>query len=88
MTQKLKVVKRDGSLEEFNPAKIARVVQAAGLTPAQAGLLSQKVAEWASGLGKSQIPSRQIGDKVLEELKEVSKYAADLFEWYGKTKKK
>ena len=35
----IKVIKRDGRIEDLQPEKIARVVQAAGLTPQQAEAL-------------------------------------------------
>lgn len=88
MTQKLNVLKRDGSIEEFSPDKIARVTQAAGLESDQAKLLADKVTEFASSNGENPIPSSKIRDKVVEELTKVNKYAADLFTWYEKTKKR
>ena len=86
MAEKLKVLKRDGSFEEFDPGKIARVATAAGLKVDQAQELSARVAKWVNGLGQEMVSSLKIRDKVLEELRKVNKYAADLYEWYGKTK--
>lgn len=80
------VVKRNGSLEEFDVAKIARVTQAAGLEEEQAKVLAKKVGDFFSKLPQTQISSLQIRDKVAEELKEVNSRAADLFSWYEKTK--
>ena len=88
MKPRIKVLKRDKTLEEFNPKKIARVVHAAGLTEQQATKLAQTVANWVSNLGDEQISTLQIRDKVVRELKNVNKYAANLFEWYEKTKER
>ena len=87
MVKIIKVLKRDGSTEEFSPAKIIRVVQAAGLKPEQAKNLSQKVNQWAKSLKQNPASSLKIRNKVLAELKKVNQHAANLFEWYEKTKK-
>lgn len=84
----LKVVKRDGSLEDFDQNKIARVVTAAGLDPEAAYKLAEAVAVWAKSLGQNQITTATLRDKVVEELQKVNKYAANLFVWYEKTKDK
>lgn len=85
--KKIMIIKSDGSTEEFQPAKITRVVMSAGLSDEQAKQLSQNVAEWVNIQADGQITTSQIRDKVLEGLKKVSAYAAGLFEWYEKTKK-
>lgn len=81
----LKVAKKDGSVEDFDQNKIARVVTAAGLDPEKAYKLAQVVAKWAEEQG-NQVTTAQLRDKVIEELTKVNKYAADLFVWYEKTK--
>jgi len=81
------VLKRDGSIEEFQPEKIARVVKAAGLSEEQAKTLAQNVTDWANSQEQEKITILQIRDRVLEELKKVNAYAAGLFKWYEKTKK-
>ena len=81
-----KVIKRDKSEEPFDQEKIIRVVKAAGLTNTQAKELADYVSNWARG--KDKITSLEIRDKVLHKLKELNKYAADMFEWYQKTKDK
>ena len=87
MVQKIKVLKRDGSTEEFDPQKIARVTQAAGLEAGQAKDLSKKVDQWIKGLKQNLVSSLKIRSKVLAELNRVNQYAANFFEWYEKTKK-
>lgn len=87
---KLEVVKRNGSTEDFQPEKIARVVKAAGLTFRQSQILGSRLAEWASEQQKTKkqtkITTIEIRDKVIEELQKVSLHAANLFTWYEKTK--
>lgn len=84
--KKVTVLKRDGSIEEFQPTKIARVVKAAGLTEERGDALAKNVAEWAQNQEQDQISTLQIRNKVLEELEKVNAYAAGLFKWYEKTK--
>lgn len=80
------VIKRDGSIEKFSVINIARVVQAAGLTPDQAKAFAEKMARWAKEQNAPSLTSLQIRDKVLEELRLVNQHAADLYEWYQQTK--
>jgi transcriptional regulator NrdR family protein len=82
----MKVVKRNGSIEDFDPAKIERVVIAAGLSPEKALELSQKVSDSFSG--QNEVSSIEIRDEVLFALKEMDQYAANMFDWYQKTKEK
>jgi len=81
---KIKVIKRDKSLEDFDKNKIARVTEAAGLKPDQAKKAANLVKKWAEDKKEPQIKSGQIRVKVIEELRKVNRYAADLFEWYKK----
>lgn len=85
---KIEVIKRDGGLEEFQPQKIARVTTAAGLTTEEARVLEDKLKQWVYDSKKNPISTKEIRDKVVEELQKVNKYAADLFVWYEKTKEK
>jgi len=80
------VMKRDGSKEVFDPAKITRVVTAAGLNSSEAAKLTKSVGDWIRKQNKQLISSLKIRDKVLQELKLVDEYAAGLFEWYQSTK--
>lgn len=82
----MKVVKRNGSIEDFDLAKIERVVIAAGLSPEKASELSQKVS--VSFSGQNEVNSIEIRDEVLSALKEMDQYAANMFDWYQKTKEK
>ena len=88
MEKKIKVLKRDGSTEDFDSQKIVRVVIVAGLKPDQAQELLIKINQWVSDLEKETVSSLEIRDKVLQELKKVNDYAANLYEWYEKNKGK
>ncbi len=84
----IKVIKRDGSSEFFHPTKIEKVVKAAGLTEKQAKKLTQNVTLWVKSQGEKIITTREIRDKVVEELLKADKYAHDLYVWYEQTKDK
>ncbi|MFH2021965.1 MAG: ATP cone domain-containing protein [Patescibacteria group bacterium] len=88
MNENIKVLKRDGSLENFNQEKIHLVTKAAGLTEEQAKNLTKKAVDWVFSTGKSTVSSLDIRLKVAAMLKEISEYSAGLYEWYEKTKKK
>ncbi len=82
----MKVIKRNGSTEEFDLAKIERVVIAAGLSPESATTLSTAVS--SAFKDKLELTSLQIRDEVLKQLKLMDQYAANMFDWYQKTKEK
>lgn len=86
MKNNVKVIKRDGSLEDFDPHKIARVVKATGIDGTKHEEIAQKVAEEIYAQKKEKVTSLEIRNLVLTELKKVSQYASGLFEWYEKTK--
>jgi transcriptional repressor NrdR len=77
------VVKRDGRREEFDPDKLAvGVRKACAKRPismeALERLVDQVEAE-VQNMGKAEIPSRVIGDMVMERLKELDELAYILF---------
>ncbi len=80
------VIKKDGSIEDYNPQKITKVVIAAGLYPDQANILSTNITNWLKEKNLSKVTSIQIKNQVIEELKKINQYAAGLFTWYEKTK--
>ncbi len=82
------VVKRDGSREPYDPEKIDRVVVAAGVTPDQATELVARMSAWLKNKNVNEISSLELRDKVIEELRNTDSYAANMFEWYQKTKEK
>lgn len=86
MSRKIKVVKRDGSLENFDNKKIIKVLKAAGLAENKSRLVAKKVEVLFKTSAKEQISSLEIKDKILDELKQVNQYIASLFDWYEKSK--
>ncbi len=82
------VIKRDGSTEDYDEAKIIRVVTAAGLSPDQAHTLASTTTKWIKENNFSTFSSLTIRDKILVELKKTNIQAANLFSWYEKTKEK
>lgn len=86
MEKNVVIIKRDGSTENFDKNKIAKVVKAAGLNDSQAAILSENIYAWGEQSGKEKITSLEIRDKVLEQLKIIDGNAAGLYEWYEKTK--
>lgn len=78
------VVKRDGSKELFDAAKITRVVIAAGLDQSKASLLTEDVVNQLKN--QPEVTSLQIRDLVSTRLRAVDQYAAGLYDWYQKTK--
>ena len=83
---KFQVIKKDGTLEDFEKGKIERVTTAAGLSQEQAKKLASEIEKWAETSGKNQITTLQIRNQVLLELKGLNEFAANAFVWYEKTK--
>jgi transcriptional regulator NrdR family protein len=82
----IKVIKRDGSHEGFDPEKIRRVALATGLTQEQTSQLVDEVTRKVEETGKAEITSREIRKYVTEELRKISEYAYGLYVWYEKSK--
>ena len=83
---KFQVVKKGGTLEDFEKDKIERVITAAGLSQEQAKKLASDIEKWVETSGKNQIAVLQIRDQVLRELNNLNQFAANAFVWYEKTK--
>ena len=83
---KFQVIKKDGTLEDFEKGKIERVTLAAGLSQEQAEKLASDVEKWAKSTGRKKITTLQIRDEVVPELKKLNKFAYNAFVWYQKTK--
>jgi len=82
------IVKRDSRLELYDPNKIIRVSQAAGLTEEQSKKLVEKISSWLHSLSLEQLHSTKLRDKMVEEMHLLNKSAAHMFSWYQKTKEK
>jgi len=79
----LMVVKRDGRREEFDPEKLARGIRRAcakrPISMAELERLVDQIESQVHRMGKAEIPSRVIGDMVMERLKELDELAYILF---------
>lgn len=82
----IQIIKRDGTKEPYDEEKIIRVVKAAGLDDEKSIELAHAVTQKLQGTNIEDVTSIRIRDIVLEELKIMDQYAANLFEWYQKTK--
>lgn len=82
----IKVIKRDGKIEDFDKKKIAKIAVATGLYPEKAKALANKVESRIKEMKVSNIKSTDIRDLVSEELQLADKYASGLYTWYEKTK--
>jgi transcriptional regulator NrdR family protein len=80
------IVKHDSRLELYDPKKISRVSQAAGLTQEQATKLVDHISAWVHSLNLEQLHSHKLRDKIIEKMHELNKNAARMFTWYQKTK--
>ena len=83
---KFQVIKKGGTLEDFEKGKIEMVTIAAGLSRQQAKKLADDIEKWAGTSGKNQITTLQIRNQVLSELGKINEFAANAFLWYEKTK--
>lgn len=79
------ILKRDGSIEKFDKAKIQRIASASGLSEEDTNSITNKVSTMVT---KSVTPvsSLKIRLLILSEMIKVDEYAAGLYEWYEKNK--
>jgi transcriptional repressor NrdR len=77
------VVKRDGRREEFDPDKLAMGVRKAcakrPISMEDLEKLVDQVESEVQRMGKAEVPSRVVGDLVMERLKELDELAYILF---------
>ncbi len=85
---KIKVVKRDKELADYDSIKIKKIVVAAGLTEKEADGLCKTIDKWLGKLDKKQVTSLQIRDQVLVEIQKINEQVARKFIWYEKYKDK
>jgi len=78
------VVKRDGTVEDFDGNKISRVCEALGLSPSQVDVLIKNVSLRVAKLPGDRVSSNQIRDFVINELKDINDYTAEQYLWYHK----
>ncbi len=87
MDLKIKVKKRDNTLQDYDPKKIERVSHAAGVDAQTSQKIAGFITDW---LRESQIQvsisSLKLRDLVATELKKVNDNAYNLYVWYEQTK--
>ena len=84
----LKLKKRDGKVEDYEPGKIGRVVIACGLEANTAEKLVQEVNFWAKQFEGQTITSLQIRDKIIELLPKYNEYSFKQYTWWESYKDK
>jgi len=82
----IQIIKRDGVKEEFNEAKVVKVVIAAGLKTEQAIELAKKITQWAIEQNNPNLTTLDIKNQVSKELHMIDDSAAELYDWYESTK--
>jgi transcriptional regulator NrdR family protein len=87
-TKNIKITKKDGSKEMFDPKKIERVLNAAGLNDKQTKYVTEKIIEWVKNNKEFEVSSQDIRKKVYQELQAVDEYTANFYKWYKKTEGK
>ncbi|OGM20118.1 hypothetical protein A2714_00970 [Candidatus Woesebacteria bacterium RIFCSPHIGHO2_01_FULL_38_9] len=88
LSNTIKVVKRNGKVEDYNQEKIVRVLKVSGLTEDEAKKLASSVTTWLNESKKDKVTSLQIRDKVVVEIQKVNKVAADKYISYERYKDK
>jgi len=88
MEKKILVIKRNGSIEPYDPEKIVRVITAAGLRPIDASELARTITDWIEKQGVFEVTTIQIRDQIFKELEKVDRHASGLFAWYQNLKDK
>jgi transcriptional repressor NrdR len=83
----ISVIKRDGTREAFEPAKLTRVLKAAWCDDPRAAELTELISQRIQDLGEKVIKSTTIRDIVLEELKKADKQAYNFYRWYQDTQR-
>ncbi len=83
-----KVEKRDGTLEDYDPEKIKKVVLAAGLLEDKAKELVTAVNAWAMNYDKEVVDSILVRDRILIEIQKLDEYVAKEFSDYQRYKDK
>jgi transcriptional regulator NrdR family protein len=80
----LKILKRDGTMEDFDRSKLVGGLLKAGATPAEADNVTGQVESWANGLNLEVVSSTDVWKKVIEALKAINPGAGTAYETYRK----
>jgi len=84
----VKVIKRDGTEDKYDPEKVERVVKASGLDEENSKKLSSLITNWIKDQKFTHLTSLQIRDRVVMEIQKMDKAAAHKYIWYEKYKDK
>jgi transcriptional regulator NrdR family protein len=82
----VKVIKRDGVIEDFDTNKIVRVAVAAGLDEEKAKIMAEEITNWIEKSEIKQLTSLQMRDIVIGKLHKFDEAAAKMYVWYQSTK--
>lgn len=80
----VKVIKRDGKIEDFNEDKLKRIAVTTGISEEKAEEIAAKIRTWAQE--KKEVRSTEIREFFSNELRHIRPYSADLYDWYQKIK--
>lgn len=83
-----RVVKRDKEIEDFNEAKIVRVLEAVGLSSEDAQRVCVTVVKWIEDTKKPLVTTLQIRDRIITELQKLNRDASNHFVEYEKNRDK
>lgn len=83
-----RIVKRDKQIEDFNEAKIIRVLEAVGLSPEDAQRVCVSVEKWIEKSKKPLVTTIQIRDQIIVELQKLNREAAAHYIEYEKNRDK
>lgn len=76
------VIKRSGDKQGFDPEKIQRVAFASGVSPLESEEIVENILSWLENSGKNTVSSKELADKLFEELERVDRHAAGVFAWH------
>lgn len=82
----VKITKRDGVIEDFDPEKIVKVAVAAGLDEEKARIISVEISDFIKKSGITHFTSLQLRDMVIGKLHKYDESAAKMYVWYQSTK--
>jgi transcriptional regulator NrdR family protein len=80
----MKVLKRNGAMEDFDRSKVVAGLLKAGANPTEAESVTSQVETWVNGLNLDVVSSTDIAKRLVEVLKAVNPTAAAAFEGYVK----
>jgi len=80
-----KIQKKDGTLENYDRAKLLLSMVRAQATPDQAETALSQVESWLTQSKQESVSTKEVHDKVVEILKGINPHAAQGYEIYRKS---